>query len=63
MCKFCDKGESICTQNRDVLGVELDSANAYIKVYGLDKRGWDISVNCKINYCPMCGKKLPGNKR
>ena len=26
--------------------------------YGLDKQGWDISVTCKINYCPMCGRDL-----
>lgn len=62
MCKYCDKGEAICEQNRDILGVSLDAAKGFITVYGIDKKGWDISVNCKINYCPMCGKKLNTKK-
>lgn len=62
MCRYCEKGEAICEQNKDILGVELDSANRYLKVYGIDKKGWDISINCKIKYCPMCGKKLNAHK-
>lgn len=58
MCKYCEKGEPICKQNRDVLGLELHLGSRYLVVYGIDKKGNDISVNCKIKYCPMCGKKL-----
>ena len=45
MCRYCEKGEAICEQNKDILGVELDSANRYLKVYGIDKKGQDISIN------------------
>ena len=61
-CKHCD---SLCIginseNNRKELGIELDTANSMLIAYGLDKQGWDISVTCKINYCPMCGRKLKG---
>ena len=59
-CKYCG---SLCIginteNNRKELGIGLDSANSMLLAYGLDKQGWDISVKCKINYCPMCGRKL-----
>lgn len=62
MCKYCEKGIAICDKNRDELGIELHSGTGYLVAYGLDKKGWDISVNCKIKYCPMCGKKLNVHK-
>lgn len=58
MCRYCEKGEAICEKNRDILGIELHSATKMLVVYGIDKKGNDISVNCKIKHCPMCGKKL-----
>ena len=57
MCKHCENGIGIC-ENREELGIELDSGTGKLVAYGLDKNNWDISVECKINYCPMCGKKL-----
>ena len=59
-CEYCgNKCIGINTKNnRKELGIELHSGNGTLVVYGLDKQGWDISVTCKINYCPMCGKKI-----
>lgn len=57
MCKYCEEGKGVC-KNKKTLGIELDGGKAMLVAYGLDKQGWDISVSCKINYCPMCGRKL-----
>lgn len=57
MCVHCKEGISIC-KNREELGIELHSGTSYLVAYGLDKDNWDISVKCKIKYCPMCGRKL-----
>lgn len=45
-------------KNNNCLGIELHSGTSKLVAYGLDKQNWDISVYCKINYCPMCGRKL-----
>ena len=59
MCKYCEKGKGIC-KNREELGIELHSGASKLVAYGLDKANWDISVECKINYCPMCRQKIGG---
>ena len=61
-CKYCEEGYGISNTNRRELGIELHSGTGYLVAYGLDKYGWDISVECKINYCPMCGKKFKEDK-
>ena len=40
------------------LGIEFLSGTSLLVAYALDKKGWDISVKCKISYCPMCGRRL-----
>ena len=60
MCEYCEEGKRICRDNRRELGIEIHSAKSKLIAYGLDKNGWDISVECNIKYCPMCGKKLGG---
>lgn len=62
VCKYCYEGKTICEDNRKELGIELHSGTSKLVAYGLDKANWDISVECKINYCPMCGRKLEGGK-
>lgn len=57
MCIYCEQGKGICN-NRKELGIELHSGTSELVAYGLDNNNWDISVKCKINFCPMCGKKL-----
>lgn len=48
----------MCDDNKKDLGIEFHSGTAKLVAYGLDEFGWDISVECKINYCPMCGRRL-----
>lgn len=57
MCEYCEKGKGIC-KNKEILGIELHSGKAMLVAYGLDRYGWDISVSCKIIYCPMCRQKV-----
>lgn len=58
MCEYCKNGKEICRDNREELGIELHSGSSKLVAYGLDKENWNISVECKINYCPMCGRKF-----
>lgn len=58
MCEYCEDGKGICRNNRKELGIELHNGNSILVAYGLDKQNWDISVESKINYCPMCRKKV-----
>ena len=57
MCEYCEKGKSMCNSNTKDLGIELHSGTAKLVAYGLDEFGWDISVECNINYRPMCRKE------
>ena len=58
MYKYCEEYEVIAQDKN--LGFTLYNSekgnNAYIR--GFDKNGWDVSLNMKLNYCPMCGRKL-----
>ena len=58
MCEYCEKGKGICKGNRKELGIELHSGSGHLTAYGTNTYNCDISVQCKINYCPMCGRKL-----
>ena len=58
MCEYCEKGRAISKDNVRRLGIELHSAKKKLVIYGIDEQGWDISLECKINYCPMCGKRI-----
>ena len=60
MCEYCEIGKGVCRYNRRELGIELHSGSSELVSYGLDEAKWDISVKCKINYCPMCGRQLGG---
>ena len=57
-CKYCQEGHSISEKNRNALGIELHSGTRKIIAYGIDRFGWDISIECNIKHCPMCGRKL-----
>ena len=58
MCMYCEKGKSMCNSNIKDLGIELHSGTSKLVAYGLDEIGWDISVSCDINYCPICRKEV-----
>lgn len=57
-CKYCENGVALV--DRDCLGLAIyynpNGNNAYVR--GCDKQGWDISETFRMNYCPICGKKL-----
>lgn len=58
MCEYCSNTERIAIINRKgILGLTIWGKNN-LAVYGKDEKGWDISEDKKINYCPMCGRKL-----
>lgn len=63
MCMYCEKGKSMCNSNIKDLGIELHSGTSKLVAYGLDEFGWDISVSCDINYCPMCRKEVGINDK
>ena len=63
MCEYCEQGKAICKQNRTELGIEFSSGECKLMAYGLDRNNWDISVNCNINFCPMCGKRINLNNK
>lgn len=56
-CVYCEENKSI--ETKEPLGVCIHYPNRLI-VSGVDKYGWDISIDTKINYCPMCGRRLKG---
>lgn len=55
MCEYCEKNISI--KVKEPLGMCIHYPDRLV-VRGIDKKGWDISIEEKINYCPMCGRKL-----
>lgn len=55
MCEYCEKNISI--KVKETLGISIHYPNKLI-VRGVDKNGWDTSIDININYCPMCGRKL-----
>ena len=57
-CEYCNGGREICENNKAELGIELHSAKSKLVAYAKDCNGWDISLTCKINFCPMCGREL-----
>lgn len=59
MCEYCEKNTSI--KVKEPLGICIHYPNRLV-ARGIDKKGWDISIDVKINYCPICGKKLIENE-
>lgn len=55
MCEFCEEEHYLLNKNRLSVLIEDDFLN--IRVYGQS----NFLDNFKINYCPMCGKKLGDN--
>ena len=63
MCEFCDKHKPLLTYHYDSIYTEIKLINktqldAMTTV--TDQRGATISIgqSNRINYCPMCGRKL-----
>ena len=64
-CRYCQLGEPFTIGKHDKpndndYGISIDCHN-YMNAYGYDVHGsGSNSVNVKIHYCPMCGRKLEG---
>ena len=61
MCKYCEeKTEVIGNYNTDIGKIEvfLEDSELTINSYEISNHPEIISSDIKINYCPMCGRKL-----
>ena len=57
-CEYCELAKPLAIGNTNDKGICLMYPN-YLLAYGYDIHGSDSNGLCvKINYCPMCGKKL-----
>lgn len=58
MCKCCEVGEPLIIGKTNDYGIALWHPNILI-AYGYDVHGTGSNgLEVKINYCPMCGKRL-----
>lgn len=58
MCDFCEKGVPLVTGKINDYGIALQYPNKLI-AYGYDVHGGGSNgLIAKINFCPMCGRKL-----
>ena len=62
VCPYCELGKSLVIGKTDDFGIAIQYP-AYLLAYGYDVHGGGSNgLGVKINYCPMCGKYLGGNK-
>lgn len=58
MCEFCKKGKALVNGKTDDLGIAIQYPRKLI-AYGYDVHGMcNNGIFVKINFCPMCGRKL-----
>jgi hypothetical protein len=56
-CEYCTdgvEGEALIFED----DVELFLDYGCLKVHGIDSDLFSLKVGIKVNYCPMCGRKL-----
>jgi len=67
MCEYCDKRinnkkiKDIDNDKEDCLEIIYQEAHGnmiYVELDGQDNDGYKTADFFKINYCPMCGRKL-----
>ena len=60
MCRYCEEYRTdlpvICSE----IDIKVNVGNQVpiLEMYVIDNNGNDYAHDCKINYCPMCGRKL-----
>lgn len=58
MCKYCEKAKPLIIGKTNDKGIAIQFPNN-LNAYGYDVHGSGSNgLNVKINYCPMCGRKL-----
>lgn len=61
-CEYCDDGKPLIIGRTNDQGIAIQYPNI-LDAYGYDVHGSSSNGLCiRIKYCPMCGKKLKGNK-
>lgn len=61
MCEYCEKGKPLVIGETNDFGISLKYMyfGVYLEAYGYDVHGMGSNgLDVKINYCPMCGRKL-----
>lgn len=62
MCKYCNEAVALTIGRTDDRGIAIKYPN-WLIAYGYDVSGFGSNgLAVRINYCPMCGRKLPGEK-
>lgn len=62
MCEYCEKAKALTIGKTDDCGIAIKYPNSLI-AYGYDVHGAGSNgLEVKINYCPMCGRKLRENE-
>lgn len=62
MCKYCEQTKPLIIGETNDKGIAIQFPNR-LNAYGYDVRGSGSNgLNVKINYCPMCGRKLENDK-
>lgn len=60
MCEYCDGGKPLVIGKTNDQGIAIQYPNRLI-AYGYDIHGYGSNgLVARINYCPICGKKLKG---
>jgi hypothetical protein len=60
MCEYCEGGKPLVTGKTNDQGIAIHYPNR-LNAYGYDIHGSGSNgLISRINYCPMCGKKLKG---
>lgn len=58
MCEYCEKAVPLIIGKTNDKGIAIQFPNR-LNAYGYDVHGGDSNgLIVKINYCPMCGRKL-----
>ena len=61
-CEFCDGGKALVIDKANDVGIAIRYQNRLI-AYGYDIHGSGSNgIATKINYCPMCGRRLTDRK-
>lgn len=57
-CEYCQGAKPLTIGQTDDYGIAIHRPNT-LNAYGYDVHGSGSNgLNVKINFCPMCGKKL-----
>lgn len=62
MCEYCNDEKCIVNKNYTVVYVTENELRNHTQVYTGASNGntEQIKIDYKINYCPICGRKLAG---